>query len=74
MAKKSESTREKIIRDVDAFCKEYGLQPSSVMRAAVGDSRSYDRLKKGGSLFIDSMDDLYGYMEEYRSNHQPKKG
>lgn len=74
MTKKRESTREKIIRDVDAFCKEYGVKASSLMRAAVGDSRRYDKLKEGGGLHIDSMDDLYGYMEEYRLNHQPKKG
>lgn len=58
------TSKDKLLADVDFFVKETGIKETTLGRAAVQDSRIVERLHGDGTITLKKMDDLYAWMNE----------
>ena len=65
-------TRDKLISRIEAFASERGIKPATVTSRAVGNSRLYRRLKRGGSCSFDTIDRLIAFMDASAGGPAPK--
>lgn len=56
-------TRDKLISRIEAYAAERGIAPATVTSRAVGNSRLYHRLKRGGGCTLDVADRLAAFMD-----------
>ncbi len=55
-------TREKLIKDIDKFCKEHKIKAHSFGRSVLRDSGAVSRLKKGSNPRLSTIQRIYKYI------------
>ena len=61
------STREQLIKDIEAFIKRHGLSDAEFGILALNDSSFVLRVKRGMSPTLDRYDRVRRFMDEYKS-------
>lgn len=54
----------RLLADIDAYCAERGIRPSTFGRLAANDGKFYDRLKGGGDCLQRTIARVRRYMRE----------